>query len=130
MSRVVKQQKFLNKISSTTIKSQILLDASKYSALNLQFQYQNFNGHMGARKFWHEFLPSVQFYNPSLPIKVTRVKNEDKNVDVPCVLQAIGSNGNIVAEISMKNKNSSEIMDEVLQKLEHKKVPDEEIIRV
>ncbi|CAH02243.1 mitochondrial 54S ribosomal protein mL61 [Kluyveromyces lactis] len=130
MSGIVKQQKFLNKISATTVKPQIILDVSKYSALNVKFQYQNFNGHMGARKFWHEFLPSLQFYNPALPINVTRIRNDDKKVDVPCILEAIGSDGKVVAEVSMKHKHSSEIMDEVLQKLEHKRVPQEEIIKV
>ncbi|KAG0673474.1 hypothetical protein C6P41_002732 [Kluyveromyces marxianus] len=130
MSRIVKQKAFLNKISATTVKPQVVLDPSKYSALNMKFQQQNFNGHMGARKFWHEFLPTLQFYNPTLPINVTRIKNEDKKVDIPCVLQVTGPDGNVLAEVGMKEKHSSEIMDELLQKVEHTKVPSDQIIKV
>lgn len=130
MSRVVKQLKFLNKISSTTPKSQILLDSSKYAGLNLTFQYQNFNGHMGARKFWHEYLPTLQFYNPSLSINVSRVKNENKKVDVPCILEVIGPDAKVVEQVSMKNKTDTQIMDELLEKLEHTKVPEEQIVKL
>lgn len=130
MSRVVKQLKYINKISSTTIKPQVVLDSTKYNGLNLTFQVQNFNGHMGARKFWHEYLPTLQFYNPSLPINVSRIKNEDKKVTVPCLLEVLAADGTVAEKISMKDKASSEIMDEFLSKVEHTRVPEEEVVKV
>lgn len=131
MSRVTRQLKFLNKISAGTPKSQILVNPEKCAALNLTFQYQNHNGHMGARKFWHEYLPTLQFYNPSLQIRVTRVKNEDKkDVGVPCILQVLAKDGNVTSTVEMRNKDKDVIMDEFLTIVEHEKVPESDIIEV
>lgn len=85
---------------------------------------------MGARKFWHEYLPTLQFYNPSLSINVSRVKNENKKVDVPCILEVIGPDAKVVEQVSMKNKTDTQIMDELLEKLEHTKVPEEQIVKL
>lgn len=131
MSRVSRQLKFLNKISSTTLEPQILLNANTYSGINLTFQYQNHNGHMGARKFWQECLPTLQFYNPSMEFKVTRVKNEDKkNASVPCSLEIIGKDGKVLETLDMRNKQQQEIMQELLAKVEHERVAETDIVRL
>ncbi|SCV03476.1 LANO_0G04368g1_1 [Lachancea nothofagi CBS 11611] len=131
MSRVATQLKFFNKISSTTVEPQILLNAHKYSGLKLMFQQQNHNGHMGARKFWHEYLPTLQFYNPDLQFQVTRVKNEDKkDASVPCTLEILDKENAVVDSLDMRNKQGSEIMQELLEKLEHERVAEEDIVRL
>ena len=116
MSKVARQLKFLNKISSTTTDAQVILSPGKYQRLSLTFQTKNHNGHMGARKFWKDYLPTIQFYNPQLRIDVTRIKNESKTVSVPCTLQA--------------NKHAPEILQSLLQKLDHERVPESQIISV
>ncbi|SCU99626.1 LAME_0G04368g1_1 [Lachancea meyersii CBS 8951] len=131
MSRVVKQLKFFNRISATTLEPQVVLNAEKYSGLNLTFQYQNHNGHMGARKFWREFLPTLQFYNPEVKFQVTRVRNEDKkNASVPCVLEVIDKEGKPVSSLDMRNKQGLEIMQELLSQLEHERVAEEDIVKL
>ncbi|KAJ9573115.1 Mitochondrial ribosomal protein L51 / S25 / CI-B8 domain [Nakaseomyces glabratus] len=130
MSKVARQLKFLNKISSTTTDAQVILSPGKYQRLSLTFQTKNHNGHMGARKFWKDYLPTIQFYNPLLRIDVTRIKNESKTVSVPCTLQAIGTDGKVVEEIDMSNKHAPEILQSLLQKLDHERVPESQIISV
>ncbi|SCV01708.1 LAMI_0G13234g1_1 [Lachancea mirantina] len=130
MSRVVRQLKFLNKISSTTIKPQILLNPESYGALNLTFQWQNHNGHMGARKFWHEYLPTLQFYNPELKINISRVKNDKKDVMVPCKLEILSPTGSVVETLDMRDKDKESIMDELLAKVNHERVSSKEIVKV
>lgn len=131
MSRVVKQLKFLNRISFATKKPQVVADPEKYAALNLTFQWQNHNGHMGARKFWREFLPTLQFYNPDLKIQVTRIKNDNnKDASVPCTLEIVSKDGSVVDQLDMKNKDQNAIMDELLSKLEHTRVPERDLVKV
>ncbi|CEP64446.1 mitochondrial 54S ribosomal protein mL61 LALA0_S11e04280g [Lachancea lanzarotensis] len=131
MSRVARQLKFFNKISSTTLESQIILNAEKYSGLNLTFQCQNHNGHMGARKFWREFMPTLQFYNPQLHFQVTRVKNDDKkNASVPCVLEILDREGQSVGSLDMRNKQGAEIMQSLLAEVDHVKVAEEDIVKL
>ncbi|SCU87519.1 LADA_0E04478g1_1 [Lachancea dasiensis] len=131
MSRVSRQLKFFNKISSTTLEPQVVLNGQKYSGLNLTFQYQNHNGHMGARKFWREYLPTLQFYNPQLQFQVTRVRNDNKNdASVPCTLEIIGQEGVAVDQLDMRNKQGSQIMKELLAKIEHTRVAEPDIVRL
>lgn len=130
MSSVAKQLKFLNKISSTTKPAQILLDNAKYSGIKVTFQVENHHGHMGARKFWREYLPTLQFYNPNFKIDVIRIKNENtKFTRVPCTLEIL-SNDKVVNSIDMKNKTDGTIMNEFLEKVEHEPVPEESLVKV
>lgn len=130
MSRVAKQLKFFNKISSTTLESQIIVNNEKYSAIKLTFQWDNSNGHMGARKFWKEYLPTLQFYNPNLLIEVNRIKNPNKQPDIPCLLEIVSIDGQILDKIEMKDKLHSSIMNELLSKLEYEKVPETDVIKL
>lgn len=130
MSKVVRQVNFLNKISSTTSAAQVVLNPAKYQRLALTFQVKNHNGHMGARKFWRDYLPTLQFYNPALRIDVTRIKNESKTVSVPCKLEIYDEKGSVLDEIDMRDQQAPDIMDKVLQKLDHTRVPESEIITI
>lgn len=131
MSSVAKQLKFLNRISSTTKQAQILLNPAKYSGIKLTFQVQNHNGHMGARKFWHQYLPTLQFYNPNLKIDVVRINNEDnKRAAVPCTLEIFSQENTILDQIDMRNKRDDAIMEELLKRLEFQTVPEEAVVKV
>ncbi|QLL31485.1 hypothetical protein HG536_0B03480 [Torulaspora globosa] len=131
MSSVAKQLKFLNKISSTTKQAQILLDATKYSGVKLTFQVENHHGHMGARKFWREYLPTLQFYNPNFRIDVIRIKNENtKFAGVPCTLEIVSNEDKVIKHIDMRNKTDDIIMKEFLEKVEHEPVPEESLVKV
>lgn len=131
MSSVAKQLKFLNRISSTTKQAQILLDAAKYSGIKLTFQVENHHGHMGARKFWHEYLPTLQFYNPNFQIDVVRIKNDNKKfTGVPCILEIISNEDKTVKQIDMKNKTDEIIMKEFLETVDYQPVPEESLVKV
>ena len=117
MSKVAQQLKFLNKISATTRLPQILVDPKKYSGLRLTFQTKNHNGHMGARVFWHNYLPTLQFYNPRMKFDVIRIKNEDKQKSVPCKLEILSHEGSVVETIDMRNKMHEDIMKDLLDKI-------------
>lgn len=131
MSSVAKQLKFLNKISFTTKEAQIHVNPAKYSAIKLTFQAQNHNGHMGARKFWREYLPTIQFYNPGLKIDVVRVRNDNtKLAGVPCVLEILSNDNKVVGEIDMRNKRDDKIMGELLEKLDFEAVSEDGVVKV
>lgn len=41
-------------------------------ALRLKLAHRIDDGHMGARKFWREHLPRLQYHNPGLQVQVVR----------------------------------------------------------
>ncbi|KAK5779573.1 mitochondrial 54S ribosomal protein mL61 MRP49 PWA37_002749 [Arxiozyma heterogenica] len=128
-SRVVKQLSILDKLTFTTKKPQIIINPTKYQSLKLTFQVQNHNGHMGARKFWREYLPTLKFYNPNFDMNVTRIKNDDKLVQVPCVLEILDEQGKSLETINMKNKRSEDIMDEFLSKIDYEVISEDKLIK-
>ncbi|CCD22253.1 mitochondrial 54S ribosomal protein mL61 NDAI_0A00950 [Naumovozyma dairenensis CBS 421] len=131
MSHVIRQINFLNAISYSTKKPQILLNATKYSGLRLTFQVQNHNGHMGARKFWHEYLPTLKFYNPNLKFDVIRISNPDKRKrDIPCTLEILGKEDQVLGSIDMRNKQYDEIMDQLSESIDHTTVPEQDLVKV
>lgn len=130
MSKIVRQKNFLNAISYTTKKPQVLIDASKYSGIRLTFQTKNNGGHMGPRQLWRKYLPTLQFYNPNLQVDIIRINNTSRTETVPCILEIIDKQGKTVDSIDMKNRMYDDIMDEFLTKVEHKPVPEEELVQV
>ncbi|PHH77890.1 hypothetical protein CDD80_93 [Ophiocordyceps camponoti-rufipedis] len=40
--------------------------------IHLHFATSMFNGHMGARKFWRQYLPLLKYHNPGVPMIVNR----------------------------------------------------------
>lgn len=100
---------------------------STVSAINLSFKLQNSNGHMGPRKFWRENLPRIQFYNPSLPISVSRqwATTSEEHAKIPATLTvafADGTSKNINAQYKM----SEDILNELILLTGAKEVPEEE----
>lgn len=45
--------------------------------VHLQFAPKINNGHGGARKFWRNALPRIKYHNPSIPMTVTRIKDQE-----------------------------------------------------
>ncbi|SMN19339.1 similar to Saccharomyces cerevisiae YKL167C MRP49 Mitochondrial ribosomal protein of the large subunit, not essential for mitochondrial translation [Maudiozyma saulgeensis] len=130
MSKIVRQKNFLNAISYTTKKPQVLINGSKYQGIRLTFQVENHSGHMGPRMLWRKYLPTLQFYNPNLKIDIIRIYNKNKAENIPCILEVLDKGGNTVETIDMKNKMYDSIMDEFLNKVDHKIIPEEELVHV
>lgn len=40
--------------------------------IHLTFAQRSEDGHMGARRFWRDCLPSLKYYNPAIPMTVSR----------------------------------------------------------
>lgn len=129
MSKVVRQKNFLNAISYTTKKPQVLIDASKYSGIRMTFQVKNNGGHMGPRQLWRKYLPTLQFYNPNFQFDIIRIQNESRTETVPCILEVIDKEGKTIDTIDMKNRMYDDIMDEFLNKVEHKAIPEEQLVK-
>ncbi|KAM0516710.1 hypothetical protein ACHAPE_005344 [Trichoderma viride] len=45
---------------------------SEVTRIHMDFAISLKGGHMGARKFWKEYLPRLKFHNPSIPMIVNR----------------------------------------------------------
>ncbi|KAK9457664.1 hypothetical protein V1511DRAFT_476700 [Dipodascopsis uninucleata] len=112
-TRFAKQVIFLSKIS--TGKAAVTLPTS-ITNLKLQFKTLNKYGHMGARKFWRDHLPTLQFHNPSLKIEVFRTKIENKSEEAhknePAILSF--TIGDKVQDIDIKNMHSDEILERLV----------------
>lgn len=131
MSNAKKQLDVLRRISMSTKAAQIMINNNKYQGLKLTFQFENHNGQMGARKFWQRYIPTLQFYNPNLRFEVTRIKNKQKSIkDVPCTLHVLGEKGKVMHTIEMRNRRDDEIMEQLLNTVEHNKVPEDQIVRI
>ncbi|KAG6109093.1 hypothetical protein E4U14_003382 [Claviceps sp. LM454 group G7] len=110
--------------------------------IHLDFAMRMDGGHMGARKFWREKLPRLKYHNPSIPMIVNR---HDQNTTSPLLTiylrtkpataddsttasapQPASSRTNLskaqppapneeIVTIDMKNKQSSQILEQFLQ---------------
>ncbi|GMM38487.1 mitochondrial 54S ribosomal protein [Saccharomycopsis crataegensis] len=60
-------------ISSPSNKASIIKLPPLITDVSLTFKKKNSDGHMGIRKFWQNYLPTIKFYNQSLPMNVTRI---------------------------------------------------------
>ncbi|KAL6944639.1 hypothetical protein ACO0RG_001382 [Hanseniaspora osmophila] len=128
MSILQRAQK-INKISFTTKLTQVKIDHEKVGKIKLVFQRDNMNGHMGARKFWKNYLPTLKFYNIDLPMEVVRIENKDKNKEIPCILEIQDKSLNKeIAKLDMRNLRDTEIAEKLLELLPHVPVPQNEII--
>ncbi|KAL3960104.1 hypothetical protein ACCO45_005221 [Purpureocillium lilacinum] len=83
-------------------------------------------GHMGARKFWREYLPRLKYHNPAIPMIVNR---HDQNSSAPTILPgrrgprpasllpqqpvqgAAPASDERVVHIDMKDKHSTDILE-------------------
>ncbi len=96
--------------------------------IDLLFKIMNKDGHMGARKFWQQNLPQIQFHNPNLPIKVQRVRVEkpEDHARIPATL-TIKFNDGSEQTINCKYRHSNEILEDFIDKTRASKVPVTEI---
>ena len=86
---------------------------------------------MGARSLWKKYLPTLQFYNPDFKIDVVRIKNPDKKKkDIPCTLDIIANDGKVIDTLDMRNKMYDDIMDQLLEKIDHNVIPEENLIKI
>ncbi|KAL7923004.1 mitochondrial ribosomal protein L51 [Trichoderma austrokoningii] len=53
---------------------------SEVTRIHMDFAISLKGGHMGARKFWQEYLPRLKYHNPSIPMIVNR---HDQNQQPP-----------------------------------------------
>ncbi|ODV64490.1 mitochondrial 54S ribosomal protein mL61 ASCRUDRAFT_74101 [Ascoidea rubescens DSM 1968] len=135
LSRLTKQLNRLNSISNGP--SAYKIDASRINSISLLFKKDNIGGHMSLRKFWHNYLPTLQFYNPTLPINVTRVKIGTKKGEklekyyskVPCELTIKFKKGDDKV-IDCKNKNPATIFKEFVETTKATKVPQDQLITI
>lgn len=100
-----------------------------YASLLLSFSQYNANGHMGPRKFAQHDLPRIAFHNPSLDIKVTRIKNlgDKQNQKIAASLKLVKLDGEEV-EVSIQNVHSDEITSRLKELTRATVVVDESLL--
>lgn len=120
-ARIPRQLARLNAISQGPA---ALIMPDSVAAISLSFKYQNSNGHMGPRKFWRQLLPSIQFYNQSLPISVSRqwAHSPQEHDSIPATLTVAFADGSSKS-INAQYKISSDILNELILLTGAKQVP-------
>ncbi|EMR08891.1 hypothetical protein PNEG_02674 [Pneumocystis murina B123] len=93
---------------------------SDIHGLTLFMAFKNKDGHMGPRKFWKDYLPSIQFHNPYLHIQVCRSHKEKE-----AKLKIHQKSGDI--ELDMKHKHALDICREFIEKTKAVAVGKEEM---
>ncbi|TQV97646.1 hypothetical protein V2A60_006614 [Cordyceps javanica] len=107
------------------------------SQIHMDFAMRTQNGHMGAKKFWREYLPRLKYNNPAVPMIVNRHSQNDQAPTMTVYLrtggdatapstpqpassrvglskaQAPASNERVV-HIDMKDKHSSNILEQLI----------------
>lgn len=81
--------------------------------LRLELRLNRFVGehNIGAKQFWRNDLPPIQFYNPQLPISVRRFEPENARKSELIVEFSDGSSKVVAAE----NKQPSQILKELVE---------------
>ncbi|EGX93165.1 50S ribosomal protein Mrp49 [Cordyceps militaris CM01] len=51
---------------------------AEVSQIHMDFAMRTHNGHMGAKKFWREYLPRLKYNNPAVPMIVNRHGQNDQ----------------------------------------------------
>ncbi|KAK9448015.1 mitochondrial 54S ribosomal protein mL61 [Limtongia smithiae] len=108
-SRILYQTK---RLESIALGRAALILPTAVTNIKLSFKTKNSFGHMGARKFWRECLPSIQFHNPHALIEVIRApepESRDAQEAVPAeLLVEFGDRPPLALDI--KNMHSDEIL--------------------
>ncbi|KAK6535445.1 hypothetical protein TWF694_001905 [Orbilia ellipsospora] len=103
------------------------------SKLSLVFNYKdsskdNITGHMGARKFFRECLPRLQYHNPTVDMSVLRRKTPELPATLTIHIQDLAAATaakskkqksdipETTVEINMHNRLTADIMDELIEK--------------
>jgi large subunit ribosomal protein MRP49 len=124
-SRTLKQAAHLDLISNYKNSAYKLDNVSK---LQIIFKKHNAYGHMGMRQFWKFNLKTLTFHNPELPIEVQRIEcaTKEEQLKCPSVIKVILKDGTI-STIDGKDKQSDDIMNELIKLTNAEKVPEESI---
>ncbi|KAK9468148.1 hypothetical protein V1512DRAFT_258862 [Lipomyces arxii] len=111
-NRFTIQSKFLTRLSVGQGAVRLPYNAT---SLTLKFKTLNKYGHMGARKFWKEYLPKIQFHNPNLAISVIRTSPQSKEDEEnePASLSVI-FNDRPPFELDIKNMRSEAILHQFI----------------
>ncbi|GMM27651.1 mitochondrial 54S ribosomal protein [Martiniozyma asiatica (nom. inval.)] len=93
------------------------------SSLSLVLKAKNSHGHQGAKLFWKHNLKTVAYWNPALPINVTRVNciTKEEQEKCPAILKAVLKSGEEVV-IDCKDRQHQDIMKELFEKAQGEKV--------
>ncbi|KAM0741183.1 hypothetical protein ACQRIT_004040 [Beauveria bassiana] len=110
---------------------------SEVSCIHMDFALRTHNGHMGAKKFWREYLPRLKYNNPAVPMIVNRHGQNDQTPTMTVYLRTAGDTPAIpapqpassrvglskaqppasnerVVHIDMKNKHSTNILEQLI----------------
>lgn len=74
--------------------------------LHLQFAHKGNNGHVGGRKFWQTYLPSLKFHNPAVPMIVNRVRDQDAAPTLTIYMTASSGGDDVVDDVGGGGESS------------------------
>ncbi|KAJ3497784.1 hypothetical protein NLG97_g1639 [Lecanicillium saksenae] len=107
------------------------------SQIHMDFAMRTHNGHMGAKKFWREYLPRLKYNNPAVSMIVNRHSQNEQsptmtvylrtgsNAVAPTTAQPASSRVGLskaqppasnerIVQIDMKNKQSTNILEQLI----------------
>lgn len=86
-TRLAKQFALINQISFPSNRSAAVKFSPQLAKVELIFKKKNYGGHMGLRKFWQTYLPTLKFYNEELQFSVKRISLSEGVKDKEKALQ-------------------------------------------
>ncbi|KAG0636860.1 hypothetical protein HOY80DRAFT_317314 [Tuber brumale] len=89
--------------------------------LGLTLAMKNTGGHMGPRKFWHNYLPRLKYHNPNVDMQVHRDRKSGGDATL-----VIEFDGGKTETIDVKDKHENEIVRAVIDLTKAKPVPTSE----
>jgi len=104
-------QRQVAKLNSITTGAGAIRFPSEVSRLELRLNKFVTPQSIGAKHFWRQDLPPIQFYNPQIPISVRRFDSENARKSELIVEYKDGSTKVVPAE----NKPQSEILKELVK---------------
>lgn len=143
-TRIARQLARINNISNNPPAALKL--SKNLSSVNLTFKFKNNGGHMGIRKFWQLYLPTIKFYNPSLIVNVTRISlvEKDSKLDKASMYKIendlkliekcpanliLNFNDGSSKTLDCKNKHSDDILNEFKSSVDHEPVSEEQTVK-
>ncbi|KAL2259420.1 hypothetical protein VTK26DRAFT_6913 [Humicola hyalothermophila] len=107
--------------------------------LHLEFGLQTYDGHVGPKKFWRDYLPRLKYWNPAVPMVVNRVPVKDGPATLTLYFREAGATlpsdipqpssswkghskapapveGERIVTINMKHRRSEAILKEFMDK--------------
>ncbi|KAI9741330.1 MAG: hypothetical protein M1834_003047 [Cirrosporium novae-zelandiae] len=107
--------------------------------IHMSFAFKSSDGHLGPRKFWRLYLPRLKYYNPAIPMTISRNGNQTGPAVMEVVFKSMQEGiskekkakeeasdaidpgalplepGDRVERINMKGRNAEEILSDLLQ---------------